>query len=170
MKKTLLLIVLLSTVGLVHSQTKVDKEAIEKEVNKQLWKPFKTAFDDRDAKLFNSLHTDDVLRVSKWGIKQGPEYKEGVLKSYEKKDAPKREIDFWLEHRIYAENIGYEIGYYRITSYRANNEVKVSYARFHIVLKKINGKWLIAQDWDTNNINGVAVTAEDFAKGVPLNL
>jgi len=170
MKKTVLLFILLQSAGLAFSQSNVNNEAIERKVNEQVWKPFKEAFDSRNWKKFNNLHTDDVLRVSKWGIKLGSEYKESVVRSYSKKDAPKRTIDFRLEQRIYSINIGYEVGYYRIKYDLANDETKVSYAQFHVLLKKKNGKWKIAQDWDSDQINGASVTADDFAKGIPLKL
>lgn len=171
MKGAALLLIFLVNSGFVLSQNNSDNKAIEQEVNEQLWKPFKEAFESRDWKKFNDLHTDDVLRVSKWsGIRLGSEYKEANIRSFQKKEAPKRIIDFWFEHRIYGDNIGYEVGYYRIKSELPDKSIKMSYARFHIVMKRIDGKWKIAQDWDINNINGVTVTSEDFAKRTPLKL
>lgn len=171
MKKILVLLsVLILIPSLLSAQEQNANAAIEKEVNETVWKPFKKAYDTRDWRLFNSLHTDDMLRVTRSGIRSGVEYKESTRRSYSRPNAPKRTIEFWLEHRIYNGDIGYEVGYYRITDNRPGEETRYFYSRFHIVLKKIDGQWKIAQDWDTNNINGRPVTEEDFKKGTPLSL
>ena len=156
-------LLLISIHGFSQSASK-DVE-IENEVNTQLWEPFKAAFEGRDWKGFNNLHTDDVLRITKWGIKSGSEYKEHTKNRYQRKDSVSRTIDFWLEHRVYSGDIGYEVGYYKITNTAPNREIKQSYARFHIVLKKINGVWKIAQDWDESSINDIPVSVKDFEKG-----
>lgn len=149
---------------------KNDQAVIEVEVNRQLWKPFKKAFEERNWELFNSLHTDDILRANAWGIKVGEAYKNSVKKSYQKKSSAQKTIDFRLVQRIYKENIGYEVGYYKIVTKKPNEEPKIAYAQFHVVLKKIDGQWKIAQDWDANELNGVKVTPEDFEKAPLLDL
>lgn len=144
-------------------------EATEKEVNDQVWKPFKLAYEARDWRAFNELHTEDVLRVSQWGgIKEGAAYKDGIKQSYQKHSNRKKTIDFWFEQRIYSESLGYEVGYYRAISEEPGKEPTVSYAQFHVVLRKANGLWKIAQDWDSAVINGVKLTAQDFGKGTVL--
>ena len=171
MKKSILFLMFCLITSLTFSQdAKIDKAQIENEVNEQVWKPFKAAFESRDWKHFNELHTDDILRVSKWGIQLGPDYKQSTKERYQRKSDVNRTIDFWLEHRIYSGEVGYEVGYYRITSEAPGKEARESFARFHIVLKKVEGKWKIAQDWDVNEINGIVVSEKDFAKGIPLEL
>lgn len=152
------------------SQQYVPDPAIAQEVNEQVWKPFKKSYEGRDWKTFNDLHTDDVLRINTWsGIREGDEYKKRVKNSNQRNTQRKKTIDFWLEHRIYSETTGYEVGYYRVVNEEPGKEPTTSYARFHIVLRKEDGVWKIAQDWDTSTINGEEVTAEDFAKGTPLS-
>ncbi|MDT7831810.1 nuclear transport factor 2 family protein [Flavobacteriaceae bacterium S356] len=170
MKKLVACIILVLVALPAVSQNKKEQEKIAQEVNTQLWKPFKHSLENRDAKTYNDLHTDDILRVNKWGIRIGKAFKDRNTANYAKKDDRKRTIDFWLEHRIYAGNTGYEVGYYRITTTSPDGTTRESYARFHIVLKKVKGSWKIAQDWDTGDINGVKITAKDFAKGTPLDL
>ncbi|MEP1095944.1 MAG: nuclear transport factor 2 family protein [Cyclobacteriaceae bacterium] len=170
MKKALLMIILLSFGFFTSAQVARDLE-IENEINKELWKPFKKAWEQRDAAAFNNLHTKDVLRVSKWGgIKIGSEYTDRISESYKKPDNRERTIDFWLEHRYYSGNTGYEVGYLKIVSKEPGKEPRQSFSRFHVVLKKVEGQWKIAQDWDTSNINGVEVTETDFNKGSALDL
>ncbi len=170
MKRILLTLMILSYTGIAFSQAERNLEA-EQEVNEQLWGPFKKAWEERNAKAFNDLHTDDVLRISKWsGVRIGNEYKDRIVESYSRPDSRERSIDFWLEHRYYSGETGYEVGYLKIVTKEEGKDPRFSYSRFHVVLKKVDGKWKIAQDWDTNNINGVQVTAEDYAKGTPLDL
>ena len=47
-------------------------------------------------------------------------------------------------------------------------KARENYGRFHCVIKKIDGVWKIAQDWDDDEINGRKVSAEDWAKEAPL--
>jgi len=169
MKKILLMITLFS-LG-VFAQAQGDKNPeIENEVNEQLWKHFKKAWEQRNAEAFTRLHTDDVLRVNKWGIQIGSEYTNRITESYKKPDTRKKTIDFWFEHRYYSGNTGYEVGYLKIVVEEEGKEPRESFSRFHVVLKKIDGQWKIAQDWDTNNINGLEVTEADFAKNPALDL
>ena len=124
-----------------------------------------------DAERFNALHTDDVLRASARGIRVGKEYKAQNIQAFNrnKQSTAKRSISFWLEHRVYSGNVGYEVGYYKITYQAEGQKAQNYYSRFHIVLKKIDGVWKIAQDWDTSNINGHEVSESDWLKGKPLS-
>jgi len=143
-----------------------EKATTQQLIDEQVWRPFIQAYSAQDADLFNSIHTDDVLRVSPWGIRTGEEYKTSTANAYAKGKASnkKRSIAFWFEHRQAKENIAYEVGYYKVTVTSAEGS-KHHYARFHVVLRKEDEQWKIAQDWDTNKINGVPVTAADFEKG-----
>lgn len=169
MKKMLLITALFSFGFSAFAQAERNTK-IENEVNEQLWKQFKKALEQRDAKAFNNLHTDDVLRVNSGGIKIGSEYTDGITESYKKPDNRKRTIDFRLEHRYYSGDTGYEVGYLRISTEESGKETRKNFGRFHVVLKKVDGQWKIAQDWDTNNINGVAVTEADFDKNPAIDL
>ena len=171
-KQILSFLLILFISSRIEAQDATVSEKIAEEVNNTVWKPFKKAYETRDAEAFNTLHTDDVLRVSKWGIKVGDEYKNGVINGYKRyaESQITTTIDFWLEHRIYKGDVGYEVGYYRIVQNELGKKERTSYARFHVVLRKESGKWKIAQDWDTSNLNGVEVTAEDFEKGTMLDL
>lgn len=163
---TFILLILLS--GMLPAQ---NDTTIQAAINQQVWKPFMQAFKNQDFELFNSIHTDDVLRITPWGIKEGEEYKASTKANYEKGKAAgqERTIAFWFEHRQAKQNVAYEVGYYKITAITPEGEQNY-YARFHVVLRKEADRWKIAQDWDTNKINGVDVTAEDFEKGADKQL
>ncbi|MEO1053597.1 MAG: nuclear transport factor 2 family protein [Bacteroidota bacterium] len=171
MKKTKIVCLLIAA---CLASTKVslaqDKAAIEEEVNQTIWKPFSEAYSTLDTEKYLSLHTDDMLRVSAWGLKAGEVFHQSIKEGFERqrKTERKQTIQFWFEHRLYSGNTGYEVGYYKIHISEPGKEDRYYYARFHIVLRKEEGKWKIAQDWDTNKINGVSVTEADFAKGKAL--
>lgn len=135
---------------------------IASEVDKHIWEPFRTSYAAADAETFNSLHTDDIRRISRSGIQVGDVYRQANIKYFSRLNRDPRTIDFAFEHRIYTGDQGYEIGYYKIKYTPPGEEPRYSYARFHVALRKVDGVWKIAQDWDTDEINGVEITADDF--------
>lgn len=163
MKKISLLLFCTFFVLALNAQDKTES-SIEEQINQQVWEPFKKAYGSSDAELYNSIHTDDVLRVTPWGIKQGDTYKKDNVESFSRSSRAVRTIDFRFEHRIHSDSIAYEVGYYKVVYKTDDGSSKESYGRFHVVLKKEDGQWKIAQDWDTNDINGHKVGAEDFEK------
>ena len=162
MKKTLTYLLLFLIIAPTFSQQKSTYD-FSKEIDQQLWKEFIKSYNARDAKKYNDLHTDDIVRITKNGIRQGKVFKEGITKSYGRKDQPKREIEFRFEHRIHTENIAYEVGYFKVIYFKKKGK-ETHYGRFSVILKKVKGKWKIAQDWDIDQINGVPITAEDYNK------
>jgi len=146
-----------------------DELKIHEEINLKIWKPFCESYASLDAKTFNALHTDDVIRATPWGIRVGKEYKNRNIERFQadKEKGTNRTIELWFEHRKTTPEVSYEVGYYKVT-YKNDGKKKYSYGRFHVVIKKINGSWKIAQDWDTDKINGIEVTEKDWLKGSPL--
>ncbi len=161
--KTLILLCTLLTVPIGLLAQHVTDFNIATEVDEQIWEPFKQSYLEGNAEVFNGIHTDDVLRITGRGIKQGQEYKDENIKWLSNPSRVPRAIDFVFEHRIYGGDYGYEIGYYKISD-PANPEKPGYHARFTVLLRKVDGIWKIAQDWDTNDINGHRVNAEDFEK------
>ena len=168
MKKNILVLVSFCLVSFCYSQKK--DTTIYNEVLNQVWKPFKKSFDAKDSKTFNDVHTDDILRINTWGIKQGAIYKDGIIKSYSKKSSRTRTIDFWIEQSVFSETISHQIGYYSVTYLEPNKADKTSYAQFQVTLKKINGVWKISQDFDTENVGGKKVDVSFVEKLEKLEL
>ena len=86
------------------------------QINEQIWRPFIKAYNNFDAEAFNSLHTDDVLRVTPWGIRKGETYFKKNIERYEKnkQNGNTRKLSFTFEYRIHSENEAYEVGYYKV--------------------------------------------------------
>lgn len=136
-------------------------------VDEQVWEPFKKAYYKRDAVAFNDIHTEDVMRITSRGFQIGEVYRNANIHWLNgNTDRPKRTIDFVFEHRIYSDGVAYEIGYYKIST-PSDPARNPSYSRFSILLRKVNGSWKIAQDWDVNVIGGRKVTEEDFNRLLP---
>ena len=125
------------------------------------------AYRTNDAELFNSLHTDDILRVSSMtGILVGEEYKNtirGMLRSM-KEGGQQMLIDFRFEQRAVKGDVAYEVGYYKII-WSNGDDTSEFFGRFHVVLRKVDGIWKIAQDWDSSNVMGQEVGQAEFDLG-----
>lgn len=130
---------------------------IHNNIIQQIWIPFKKSFDTKDANTFNNLHTDTVLRINSWGIKQGEKYKTAITKSYSKTSKRTRTIELWIEQSVFSETIAHQIGYYAVTYKEPKTKDKTMYAQFQVTLKKIHGVWKISQDFDTEHVAGIKV-------------
>ncbi len=167
MKSILITLCLLFSVSLTALAQSRDFRQVA--IDQQVWKPFHTAFEARDAKALNALYADEVLRVTPAGVDTQSLFKQQNIKSYEssKTNGTKTSLDFWFESRQTTEDTSYEVGIFKITS-TTNGTSSTFYGQFHIVIKKIDGVWKITQDWDSPNINGRAINAEDFKRKPPL--
>lgn len=170
MKNFLFLVLFCMALAPINAQGDNQKVQIEDHVNKEVWKPFKNSYEKRDWETFNSLHTDDILRVHDGGIRQGQEYKDDIKTNYQRVSERKTQIDFVMERRMYKEDLGYEVGFYRVIYKEKGKEDRMSYGRFHVVLKNIDGTWRIAQDWDSNSFNGRPIGEKDFDESKILDL
>ncbi len=166
MKKLKLTLVLLLLI-ISASQAQV---SIENEINQAVWKPFMESWASYDAVTYNSLHTDDVLRPGRNSLTVGQDYKDRNTRSFaaSAERNGKRSIHFSFEQRVYSENRGYEVGYYKVIDQREGQAARTFYGRFHVVLRKENGQWKIAQDWDTNSLRGKPISQEDWDRATPL--
>lgn len=143
--------------------------AVQKEIDNTLWKPFQKAFEALDGEALNVLYAKEVLRVTPSGIDTENAFKVANIERFKnnKADGVGIQLDFWLDSRHTNEHTSYEVGFYRI-HFKTTTGVNTVYGQFHIVIKKIDGTWKITQDWDTDRIAGVPITAKDFDKNPPL--
>jgi ketosteroid isomerase-like protein len=132
------------------------------ELNTQVWFPFKKAYEMRDWKAFNALHTDDVLRINDYGSRRGKEYKTAIQTNFSKPTTQRKTIDFSFEKRLVFDKVAYEIGFYRVRIFEGKQLVKTSFGRFHVVVVKRAGRWRIQQDWDSDTLLGMPVNEQQF--------
>lgn len=139
-----------------------EQEAIDKDV----WLNFMQAYENKDASLFNQIHTDDVLRVSsdRNVIHIGQEYKDRNLETFNRWTERKirQKIEFSFLSRTQKRDWAYETGIFKLTRYQGG-ESRAYYGKFHVTLKKIEGTWKIYIDSDTNE-NGT-INEADFLEG-----
>ncbi len=134
------------------------------EINHAIWRPFKEAYENLDAIAMNDLHSPDVIRGNKWNILIGDEYMQQNAKRFQeaRNRGDKRTIDFYFDLRKTTETHEISTGFYKVTSIR--DEIKNQfYGYFHVVIKKIEGKWQIIYDWDHDEFNGVRINETTLA-------
>ncbi|TNE57742.1 MAG: nuclear transport factor 2 family protein [Bacteroidetes bacterium] len=138
---------------------------VQQTIDRQVWRPFIRTYAVYDATGFNTLHAVDVVRGTPWGIRTGPEYFEHNLSQFARQQAggASRSIAFTFEHRVHRDGIAYEVGLYRVVRTQ-NGETTAFYGQFHVVLKKNGDTWKIAQDWDSDTVNGEKITEADFLR------
>ncbi len=163
MKNISLLLFLILNALSIFAQSEMENKTTQ-QIDEQVWKVFQEAWSSYDAEKYIGIHTTDVLRVTPWGIKYGPTFREKTIESFSRENPPIRSISFQFEHRIYKDGLAYEVGYYKSATIEKDGNERAHYGRFHVVLKKQNEQWKIAQDWDTDDVNGRKVTAADFEK------
>lgn len=127
----------------------------QQEINVQVWKPFIKAYAAHDAQLYNSLHADDILRVNEQGIRIGEQYKKSNTKNFQrnKSQGSTAHIEFKFISRQANEQVAYEVGVYKGV-FVVKGKTYIGYGNFHVVLRKIKGRWKIMQDWDSVLIGG----------------
>ncbi|MBK8968700.1 MAG: nuclear transport factor 2 family protein [Saprospiraceae bacterium] len=139
---------------------------LQAEIDAQIWRTFIQAYNTFDAEQYNNIHTAGVLRGGPWGLLEGEAYHQNNRTQFaaNKANGLQRRIAFTFEHRVHRDSVAYEVGYYRVISESASGKQHTSYGQFHVVLRKEDGVWKIAQDWDAGTLNGVRITLEDFTK------
>ena len=159
-------IIMLFSATFVYAQ---NSKLIQEEIDLNLWKPFKASFENLNAEELNSLYAEEVLRVTPNGIDTENNFHGANterLAGHQKRNTD-LQLDFWFDSRHTNETTSYEVGFYRMILTNTD-AIDTIYGQFHIVLKKIGGKWKITQDWDTGSINGTSLSKEDFEKQIPM--
>ena len=141
------------------------------QIDDQIWRPFIQHYESLDAESFITLHTSDMLRGGPWGLRTGAEYFAGMRQGWPKQKAAgkMRDIDFTFEYQVSGNEVAYEVGYYRVIEKKGAEE-RVYFGQFHVVLRKVDGIWKIAQNWDADEINGQPVTEKDFLKNAEMGI
>lgn len=163
-------LVFVLVLGVIFSSNAQSVEALQKEIDVQVWRPFKNAFETIDGEALNATYAEQVLRATPDGLDTESAFKPKNLERFakNKKDGISIALDFWFDSRRTNSYTSYEVGFYRIGFTDTDGNTDFVYGQFHIVLKKIDGQWKITQDWDTTTINGKTIGANDFATKEPL--
>lgn len=162
---------ILFAILLLHSQV-LKAQVLEKslkEINQDIWIPFKEAFAGNQAEKFLSLHSKDLTRASGKEIFNFSQYAENQKKSFQNfiQEGIKLEIDFRFLERIANETQASERGIYATTIKTKEGQSNVYYGKFHVILRKEKGIWKILVDYDSNE-NGT-IQADDFKKAFKMD-
>lgn len=147
----------------------------QKEINEQIWKPFTQAIMNQNVDQFITLHSKDLVRaeINSKKVYGYDEYKREMELNWpkwkENLQVKKSQYTFELRftERIANENTAYEIGYFKNEVVSSAGEKRISYGKFHVVLRKENGAWKVLVDSDSNE--GGNITEEMFQSAKPLS-
>ena len=141
-----------------------------REINRDIWMPFSQAYAEGDDKKYIGLHTSDLIRAT-GGEMPSIQDIDGYQASSErhfkwnKENGRKAEIAFTFFERVAGPGMASERGIYRYTAITKEGERSDFYGRFHVFLRKVDGTWKIAVDYDSNEDGTIG--KEDFEAGVP---
>lgn len=137
-----------------YSQT----DSLQKQINDQVWKPFIKTFNNDDNEGFRKVHSPELISVMS-DDNQVLDY-EDYLRPVD--DSTKVQRGKWNHHielrflqRIASNGKAFETGYYKTSAVNAGTgEKRVSYGKFHALLRKENGEWKILMDQDAKEDAG----------------
>ncbi|HEX8868710.1 MAG TPA: nuclear transport factor 2 family protein [Lentzea sp.] len=142
-----------------------------RQLNEDIWHPFRLACSTLDAPAFLDLHAPELIRAG------GPakqvsgiaDYSEQIEKWFA--DLLSRgstvTISFRFIERIAANDLASERGLFQIVSKRADGDERTFYGRFHTYARRTDGRWRICSDYDTNERS--TTLEEDFLAGADVD-
>jgi len=127
-------------------------DSLQQQINEQVWKPFIESFNNDDNATFRKVHSLDMIRVIQDGnqVLGYDEYLKPVDDSITIKWGKwKHHIELRFIQRIASNGKAFDVGYYKTTSTNVNTgETRVSFGKFHVLLRTENGVWKILMDQD----------------------
>jgi ketosteroid isomerase-like protein len=136
-------------------------DSLQKQINSDVWTPFINAFNNQDTDGFMSVHSKELTRVI-----QDNNMIFGYQRYYEqnkssdqrsKQNKTKRNIELRFIQRIAGNDRAFEIGYFKGTVTPENGSPGTFYGKFHVLMRKENGKWKILMDADANEKTDEAI-------------
>jgi len=164
MQKIFIITIILFISCTMHSQ----ENKFTKEINEQVWMPFIKGFSEGNDELLRSVHSKDLIRVMQDDrqIIGYDKYFKTVPDSVKKKWREwKKSIELRFSQRIASEDKAFEVGYYKSTSTNTKTgEQRSGIGKFHVLLRKENGRWKILMDADASE----GASEESFSKAAPM--
>jgi ketosteroid isomerase-like protein len=128
-------------------------DSLQRQINEQVWKPFLESYNTYDAEKFMSVHHPEALRVVQEGgrLLTFAEYAKNTAASMKRGlDGNRdRKLELRFTQRIATPENAFEVGFYKLTVNRPDGSSDAYYGKFHVVLKKTEGRWKIWLDADT---------------------
>lgn len=135
-----------------------------KDINNQIWANFSKAFETLDSDLFESIHSNNLVRVSgdNKTIRDKTTYINGYKKRW-KNSSINQSISFRFLERVCNENKASERGIYKLIIKPDTKEENIFYGKFHVIHRKENGKWKVLVDYDSSEYNTINKTSYERA-------
>jgi uncharacterized protein YciI/ketosteroid isomerase-like protein len=152
----------------IHIPQDAENLARLQEIDRDIWQPFIEAYRTNDTELYLALHTSDLIRATggQWSsVKNLDGYVADVHQNFKDR---KVAIAFTFFERIAGESLATERGIYRFTAIATDGTQQHYYGKFHVFLRKIDGVWKIALDYDSDEDGSIG--EGDFAAGLPPGL
>ncbi|WP_353778562.1 DUF4440 domain-containing protein [Winogradskyella sp. 3972H.M.0a.05] len=137
-------------------------------INQQIWEPFSKAFETLDSDLFASIHNPALLRVSgdQKTIRFFDAYMAGYKDRWKDNTSIKHTISFRFFERIADKNIASERGIYKLTMNPGSQKERSFYGQFHVLHKKVDGRWKIILDYDSSENDTINEASYNSAHGI----
>jgi ketosteroid isomerase-like protein len=163
------LFVSLISAVILFQDLKAQGDSLQKQINDQVWKPFIKSFNSGDEEGFKAVHSRDVIRVMQDG-QQNFGYERYFQKSPDsvrvKWENWKKEIELRFLQRIAANGKAFEVGFFKTRSFNpSTGETRTGYGKFHLLLRKEEGRWKIFMDADAKEGTDESV----FEKATPMD-
>lgn len=130
-----------------------------KDINKQVWSHFYTAFSELNYEDMAKIHSKDLWRVTgnSKRIRDYDDYISNYEKNFQRtKDAGMtNHIALRFFERIVTGDRASERGVYELTVNKGKNSEQRYYGQFHVLHQKENGVWKILMDYDSNEGNTI---------------
>ena len=125
-----------------------------------MYVPFINAFNNNDTKSFMQLHSKDVIRSPR-DSKKILNWHEYFLVQEQGDNADKaahrkRNLELRFTERLANNERAIEVGIYKTSYLNDDGSTFSFYGRFHVVLRKENGKWKILVDTDSSENNTIS--------------
>lgn len=135
------------------------------EINRDIWTPFSAAYASFDADKYLGLHSKDFIRGTVNETRNLDQYAEHVRRQFKRsrESGGKVQIDFSFFERVSSPESASERGIYRYAFTPSGAETQYYYGRFHVFHRKIQGKWKIVVDYDSDEDNSIGEA--DFKAG-----
>jgi hypothetical protein len=138
--------------------------AVLKSIDQEIWLPFIKAFATGNADEYIGLHSKNLIRPMGDAKRIEPYDRwtggtRGMFKSFAERGT-KVAIEFRFLERFANEDTASERGIFEFSMTNAKGETQKSYGKFHVILKKEDGKWKILMDYDSSE--GRTINAESF--------
>jgi ketosteroid isomerase-like protein len=144
--------------------------ALLTELNTQIWMPFHEAYRDGEAEKYIALHRPEFIRGegTRKVVRTLDEYAAGVRRSFEiwKERGLKIDLQFRFIERIVKGAQASERGIYRFTLTPPDGKAQTFYGQFHTFSRKVDGRWQLIVDYDSNEGGTVDAAKYEAASAV----